>query len=43
LGVYDGPTIVAVVPALATITVLASAVPALRVARIDPAITLREE
>ncbi|MGB6689325.1 MAG: ABC transporter permease [Terracidiphilus sp.] len=43
VGVYDGPTIAAVVLTLFAITVLAATVPALRVARIDPAKTLREE
>jgi hypothetical protein len=43
VGVYDAPTIVAVVTALFSITLLASSAPALRIARIDPAKTLREE
>ena len=43
VGVYDAPTIVGVVLALSAVSVLATTVPALRVARIDPAITLREE
>jgi putative ABC transport system permease protein len=43
IGVYDLPTILAVVLTLATVTLLATTVPALRVARIDPAQTLRDE
>ncbi len=43
VGVYDAPTLAAVVATLFAIALLASAVPALRVARIDPAKTLREE
>jgi predicted permease len=43
VGVYDAPTILVVVLALAAVTLLAAAVPALRVARINPATTLREE
>lgn len=43
VGVYDAPTILVVVLALAAVTLLAAAVPALRVARINPAATLREE
>ncbi len=43
VGVYDAPTIVAVVLTLLAVTLLASAGPALRIARIDPAKTLREE
>lgn len=41
--VYDSPTLAAVVIILATVTLLATAVPALRVAGIDPATILREE
>ena len=41
--VYDAATIAAVVTMLALVTVLAVAIPSLRVARIDPARTLREE
>src|SRR5207253_2603796 len=41
--VYDVPTILAVVLMLSVVTLLATTVPALRVARIDPAKTLREE
>lgn len=43
VGVYDAPTLAAVIGVLAGVTLLASVVPALRVARIDPAATLREE
>jgi len=43
VGVYDVPTIVAVLSILACVTVVATTVPTLRVARIDPAETLREE
>jgi len=41
--VYDAKTISAVVITLALVTLLAVAIPSLRVARIDPARTLREE
>ena len=40
---YDAPTIAVVVLALSAVTFLATTVPALRVANIDPAKTLREE
>jgi macrolide transport system ATP-binding/permease protein len=43
VGVYDGTTIFAVVLMLSAVTLLATALPALRIARIDPARTLREE
>jgi macrolide transport system ATP-binding/permease protein len=43
VGVYDGPTILAVVLTLSAVTLLATTLPALKVARIDPATTLREE
>ena len=43
IGVYDLPTILAVVLTLAIVTLIATTVPALRVARIDPAQTLRDE
>jgi macrolide transport system ATP-binding/permease protein len=43
VGVYDQTTIVAVVVTLATITLLATTLPTLRIARIDPVKTLREE
>jgi ABC-type lipoprotein release transport system permease subunit len=43
VGVYDASTIASVVLVLATVTIVASIVPALRIAAIDPARTLREE
>jgi len=43
VGVYDAPTILVVILTLSAVTLLAIIVPALRVARIDPAKTLREE
>ena len=43
VGVYDVLTIVVVMVTLSAVTLLATMVPTLRVARIDPAKTLREE
>jgi predicted permease len=43
VGVYDAGTIAGVVVALALITLTATTVPTLRIARIDPAQTLRDE
>jgi len=43
VGVYDAPTILVVVLTLIAVAFLASTVPALRVAKIDPARTLRDE
>jgi predicted permease len=43
VGVYDLPTIAAVVLVLTLVTLLAATVPVLRIARIDPATTLRDE
>jgi predicted permease len=43
VGVYDAPTLLVVVLTLSVVTLLATTVPTLRVARIDPAKTLREE
>ena len=43
VGVYDAPSLFAVVGTLAAVALLAATIPALRIARIDPAITLREE
>ncbi|HWG20351.1 MAG TPA: ABC transporter permease [Terracidiphilus sp.] len=43
VGVYDGKTIAAVALTMAVITLMATVTPALRIARINPAKTLREE
>jgi len=43
VGVYDVPTILTVVFVLASATLIATTLPTLRIARIDPARTLREE
>jgi hypothetical protein len=43
VGVYDPLTLVSVIAALGAVTMLAATVPALRIAHIDPATTLREE
>jgi ABC-type lipoprotein release transport system permease subunit len=43
IGVYDAPTILTVVITLASVTILATLLPTLRIAGIDPASTLREE
>jgi predicted permease len=43
VGVYDLPTILTVVLMLAAVTLVATTVPTLRIAGIDPAKTLREE
>ena len=43
IGVYDVPTILTVVLILAAVTLIATAVPTLRIAGIDPATTLRDE
>jgi macrolide transport system ATP-binding/permease protein len=43
VGVYDVPSLTAVVATLVAVSLLAAIVPALRIARIDPAQTLREE
>ncbi len=43
VGVYDLPTIATVVLVLASVTLIAATAPALRIARIDPAQTLRDE
>ena len=43
VAIYDTPTILAVVLTLAAITLIATTVPTLRIASIDPAKTLREE
>ena len=43
VGVYDAPTLLAVVLTLVAVTLLATTVSALRIASIDPAKTLRDE
>jgi macrolide transport system ATP-binding/permease protein len=43
VGVYDGPTLASVVVILVFATLLATVVPTLKIASIDPARTLREE
>ena len=43
VGVYDAPSLFAVIGTLAAVTLLAAIIPALRIAHIDPATTLREE
>jgi ABC-type antimicrobial peptide transport system permease subunit len=43
VGVYDAPTLLIVALLLVFVSLIATAIPALRIARIDPAQTLREE
>ncbi len=43
VGVYDAPTLATVVLTLMLVTLLATTLPTLRIAKIDPANTLREE
>jgi predicted permease len=43
VGVYDWPSILLVVGSMALVTLLAATIPTLRIARIDPASTLRDE
>ena len=43
VGVYDAPTLATVVLTLASVTFLATTLPTLRIAKIDPANILREE
>lgn len=43
VGVFDAPSLFTVIGTLAAVTLLAATIPALRIARIDPAITLRDE
>ena len=43
VGVYDGPTMGMVVFSLLAVTLLAASLPVLRIARIDPATTLRDQ
>ena len=43
VGIYDTPTILCVILILVSVTLIAGTVPTLRIARIDPAQTLRDE
>jgi len=43
VGIYDAPSILAVVLILLVVSLLATTIPALRIAGTDPAATLREE
>jgi predicted permease len=43
VGVYDAPTMLSAALALLAVTLLAALIPVLRIARIDPAKTLRDE
>ncbi len=43
VGAFDLPSMLAVLAALTAVTILAAIIPALRIAKIDPAKTLREE
>jgi predicted permease len=43
VGIYDPPTIIAVILTLAAVSLMATLIPVLRVAAIDPATILREE
>jgi ABC-type antimicrobial peptide transport system permease subunit len=43
VGVYDAPTVIVIVTTLGLVTLLAATLPTLKIARIDPANTLREE
>jgi ABC-type antimicrobial peptide transport system permease subunit len=43
VGVYDAPSILFAVLTLALVTLLATAIPVLKIASIDPATTLRDE
>jgi ABC-type lipoprotein release transport system permease subunit len=43
VGVYDAPTVIAVVLTLLAVTLLAATVPTLRIVNIEPAKTLRDE
>jgi ABC-type antimicrobial peptide transport system permease subunit len=43
VGIYDMPAIASAILVLASVTFLAASIPALRIARINPAVTLREE
>lgn len=43
VGVYDAPSLFSVIAVLVAISLLAATLPALKIARIDPATTLRDE
>jgi ABC-type antimicrobial peptide transport system permease subunit len=43
VGVYDGPTMGMVVFSLLAVTLVAASLPVLRIARINPATTLRDQ
>ena len=43
VGVYDATTIATVVLTLGAVTMLATTIPVLKITRVDPAQTLREE
>ena len=43
IAVYDAPTMISVLAVLASVALIASSLPTLRIARIDPAKTLRQE
>ena len=43
VGVFDAPSLFAVIGTLGVVALLAATIPALRIARIDPAVTLRED
>jgi len=43
IGVYDAPTLAAVVLTLAAISILATTIPVLKITRVNPAQTLRED
>jgi len=43
VAVYDAPTMISAIALLASVALVASSLPTLRIARIDPAKTLREE
>ncbi len=43
IGIYDAPALVSAIAVLGLVTFMAATVPTLRITRIDPAETLREE
>jgi ABC-type antimicrobial peptide transport system permease subunit len=43
VGIYDAPSLIGVVLLLLLVTMFATVIPTLRIARTDPAATLREE